>query len=94
MQKYLQYHWNIAGKYHWKISLENIILHHWKISFYISSHAVEELLCEEETPFLGCCQSRVGSVTKIFDGEGKMNEFVNVEIEFLIKHFIEENQVV
>ena len=62
---------------------------------YISAHAIEEeLLGEEETTFLGCCQSRVGSITKIFGGEGKINELVNVEIEFLIKHSNEENQVV
>ena len=44
--------------------------------------------------FLGCCQSRVGSVTKIFGGEGKINELVRVEIEFPIEHSFEENQVV
>ena len=57
------------------------------------AHAIEELLGEEETSFFGCCHSRVGSVTKIFGGEDKSNEIVNVEIEFIIKHSIDENQV-
>ena len=75
MQKYQQYHWNIA------------CLHIGAIE--------EELLGEEETTFIGCCcQSRVGSVLQIVGGEGKINEIVKLEIEFLIRDSSEENQVV